>query len=168
MEGAFTDWPWIFEQAMAVLEPGGIIEVHGTDFRPYAQEGEVPEVIQTWITKLYELTEKRGTPIDVTDQYATWMRAAGFENVQKREFAQPLGPWAKDQRQKDIGVLNLEATLNEIEGYTLEPFVEGGWSEEAATVLIACVRHEYQQNYRTNQLRTKLVVATGRKPGGTK
>lgn len=165
MEGAFKNWPWIFEQAMTVLEPGGIIEVHGMDFRPYAQEGEVPEVIQTWIAQLYGLTKRRGTPLDVTGSYETWMRAAGFEDVQKHEFAPPLGAWAKDEKQKVIGGLNLAATLNEIEAYSLEPFVEDGWSVEEATVLIARVRQAYQENCRKNELRTKVVIVTGRKPG---
>ena len=166
MEGAFTNWPWIFEQAMTYLDPGGILEVEGIDFRPYAQQGEVPEVIQTWITELYDLTRKRGTPIDVTGSYEAWITATGFEHVRKHEFVQPLGPWAKDKKQREIGDLNLAATLDGIEAYSMVPFVEdGGWSVEEATVLIASVRHAYQVNWRTNQLHTKVVVVTGRKPG---
>lgn len=168
MEGAFTDWPWIFEQAMTVLEPGGIIEVHGLDFRPYAQEGKVPEEILTWIAQLYDFTEERGRPMDVIGGYQTWMKEAGFEDVQKHEFVQPLGPWPKDKKYKEIGILNLEATLNGIEAYTLEPFREGGWSLQETTLLIALVRHAYQKNWFGNQLHTKLVVVTARKPGGAK
>lgn len=163
MEGAFGDWVGIFNQAMTVLDPGGIIEVHGIDFRPYAQGGEVPEVLRTWITELYRLTEQRGRPIDVTDRYETWMQAAGFKDVRKHEFLQPLGPWAKDERQRGIGAMNLEATLDGVEAYTLVPFIEGGWSELETTVLIARVRQAYWEAWLKERLYTKLVVVTGRK-----
>lgn len=164
MEGAFTDWRSIFRQALTVLEPGGIIEVHGIDFRPYAQEGAVPEVIQKWVRDLHELTEKRGTPIDVTGGYETWMKEAGFGEVQKVILSLPLGRWAADERQKVIGSLNLEATVDGIEAYSMEPFVEGGWSAEEATVLVASVRNAYLENCDKNQLCSKEVVVTGLKP----
>ena len=165
VEGVFTDWPEIFRQAMTVLEPGGIIEIHGLDFHPYAQEGEVPEVIRVWIRALYELTQERGTPVDVTNRYETWLKAAGFDEIQKDTFYLPLGAWPADERQKLIGMLTLEATMEEIEGYSMEPFVKDGWSVDEATVLIARVRSAYLENCGKNQLCSKEVVVTGRKPG---
>lgn len=164
MEGAFTDWPWIFRQAMTVLEPGGLIEVHGLDFHPYAQEGDVPEAIQAWIRVLYEFTQERGTPVDVTSSYATWLKVAGFEEIDQDTFYLPLGAWPVDKKQKWIGKFNLEATMEEIEAYSIEPFVKGGWSLNEVTVLIARVRSAYLENCGKNQLCSKEVVVTGRKP----
>ena len=166
MEGAFTDWPWIFQQAKMVLKPGGIIEVHGRVFQPFAQRGEVPEVIQEWTSMLYELTQERGTPVDVTSDYESWMQEAGFVEIQKHTLSLPLGRWPKSERDKEIGALNLAATMEEIESYSMEPFVEAGWSEEEATVLIAQVRHAYLENCGKNQLYTKVVIVTARKPRG--
>lgn len=166
MEGAFTDWPRIFQQAKMVLKPGGIIEVHGLVFQPFAQQGEIPEAIQDWSRELYKLTRERGTPIDVTSEYETWMQEAGFVEIQKHTLSLPLGRWPKSQRHKEMGALNLAATIEEIESYSMKPFVEAGWSEEEATVLIAQVRHAYLENCGKNQLYTKVVIVTARKPRG--
>lgn len=149
---------------MKVLNPGGIIEVHGLVFHPYAQEGKVPEVIQEWVRELYKLTEKRGTPIDVTSSYKTWMEAAGFEKIRTVSLSLPLGTWAQDERQKETGMLNLEATMWGIEAYSMMPLVEAGWSEVEATVQIAKVRNAYLKNCGENQLYSKVVIFTGRKP----
>ena len=55
----------------------------------------------------------------------------------------PIGPWAKDEKPKELGRWNLLAALDSLAPYTLRLFTHSlGWRKEEMEVFIAKVRKE--------------------------
>ena len=82
------------------------MEMQDFDFRLYhAQQGAeaVPEAIRSWADTMNEASEKMGRPLDVSHLHVTWMKDAGFQDVQEVVMEAPLGHWPKDARMKQIG-----------------------------------------------------------------
>lgn len=52
------------------------------------------------------------------------MRDVGLINVHLRRFKMPIGPWAKDLRMKEAGLLGLVNLLDGIHGLSVKIFTE--------------------------------------------
>lgn len=71
------------------------------------------------------------------------IEAAGFTNVQEKNYKLPLGDWPRNKVLKDAGRLNEQQFRNGMEGFVLALFTSaGGWSVEECQVYLAKVRKE--------------------------
>lgn len=78
-------------------------------------------------------------------KYPTWFEKAGFEDVVLKKFLVPINSWPRDKRQKEIGRVSLENTLNGLEGMSLAVYVRAyGMSAEEVQAELADVRKEFQ------------------------
>lgn len=74
------------------------------------------------------------------------MEAAGFQNVEVREFKLPIGPWPKDAKFKEVGQFQLAAMLEGIDGLTLALWTRFlGWDENEIMVFLAQVKSEFRR-----------------------
>lgn len=66
------------------------------------------------------------TPIDIERTMRGRIEAAGFQNVQEREYKAPIGAWPKHKVYKDAGIMNMMSWKNGTEGM-LDPWWRDGW-----------------------------------------
>jgi hypothetical protein len=92
-----------------------------------------------------EASTKVGVDLQAPLLWPEQLRSVGFTDIHIRWFNWPLGPWAKQARNKTIGRYAL-ADLQEGVGATVALFTKGfGWSDEEFQVLVANVRKEQKE-----------------------
>lgn len=77
-----------------------------------------------------------GRPPAKLENMRSLLEAAGFVDIHTRSIKQPVGPWPKDQRQKQIGAMNLLSMETGIEAYSLATLtrIKGMSKEEVARI----------------------------------
>lgn len=99
--------------------------------------------IMTWDRLFIEACKMLGREDSPGPKLEGWVREAPFKNVVHQHFKIPLGPWAKDAHNKDLGMCNLAQTLEGLDAFTLKLFIGVlGWTREEVVVLLAQVRQE--------------------------
>ncbi|KAL2071258.1 hypothetical protein VTL71DRAFT_12493 [Oculimacula yallundae] len=174
LAGSLKDWPRLLEQAYENLEPGGWFEIveFQMDIRdqrdPDAEGPGMPNLpdsksITMWVRGLHQAAEMIGRTFEVAEHCKRWMEEVGFERVVEQRIKVPLGPWAKNRRQKEIGLYQQQNMLDASSAYGAAHFTRVlGWSNDEFSILSAGVRNEMKD--RSGQLYSNLYVVYGRKP----
>ncbi|KAH6712790.1 putative methyltransferase [Leptodontidium sp. MPI-SDFR-AT-0119] len=115
LAGSLKDWPRLLSQAYDNLEPGGWLEV--VDFELYLKDQRDPDAeapglpvlkdakfCNIWVGGLHEAAEKIGRTFRSADRCKGWMESLGFEGLVEEKIKVPVAPWAKNRRQKEIGL----------------------------------------------------------------
>lgn len=150
MVGSIADWPKLVKNIYDNLNPGGwaeFMEVNG-DF--YSADGTLTEKHAThkWIKMLLDTIETMGRESRIGEKLEGWVQDAGFENIGHHKFLLPIGPWAKDQRYRELGLMNLAQILEGLEAFTMRTFCGVlGWTRTEAEVLLAEVRKELKTTH---------------------
>jgi hypothetical protein len=85
------------------------------------------------------------TLLDAVASYASYLKAAGFEDVVKTRYKLPSGPWPKDKRMKLIRAFEMHNLLRGLSGMSLRMFSKGyGWGREEIEVFLVGVRKDIQ------------------------
>lgn len=98
-----------------------------------------------WMAGFAAACKGMGRDTDVAPTLASLLREGGFPSdlVHARRIKAPLGPWAKDQFHKDLGMMNLILTIDGLEALSLKLFSELlGRTQEEILVETAAVRKE--------------------------
>lgn len=97
-----------------------------------------------WCQLQGEAAAKAGLSLRTSGDFLkSLMRRVGYVDVEVKEFRLPIGPWPKDKRLQDAGLLQLSAMLEGIEGLSLRLFTNySNWTIEELHVLLAKVRAE--------------------------
>jgi hypothetical protein len=70
------------------------------------------------------------------------IRKAGFTDVQEQSYKWPIGPWARDQKYKEAGIVNFQHWLSGMEGWCMWLLTKFGtpepWSKEVSTLDETC------------------------------
>lgn len=87
-----------------------------------------------------------GRSLRVTgDDFKKQMEAAGFQNVEVRKYKLPIGPWPLDPKLKEVGLFQLAAMLEGIDGLTLALWTRFlGWDDKEITVFLQQVKSEFK------------------------
>ena len=73
------------------------------------------------------------------------LRAAGFVNVEVKEFKIPIGTWPADPKLRETGTFQLVALLEGLQGLTLALWTRVlGWSTQEIEVFLSEVRREWK------------------------
>ena len=79
------------------------------------------------------------------DDFKKQMEAAGFQNVEVRKYKLPIGPWTLDPKLKEVGLFQLAAMLEGIDGLTLALWTRFlGWDDKEITVFLHQVKSEFK------------------------
>ena len=98
-----------------------------------------------WNSLLREASDKIGLEHSPGPKLEGWIKKAGFVNVVSQVFKLPLGPWPKEQEQKDIGMWNMSQMQAGAEAFTLHLLCEVlGWTKEDVTALLTKVRGDFR------------------------
>lgn len=121
MLGSFTakQWKGVYEQAYNQLAPGGWIEQVecGLDF--FSDDNTMPadSKMAGWGEMFYAVGRKSEKPMDIFRTMKDSIAAAGFINLQEKEYKIPIGQWPKHPIYKEVGRLALEQFMTGLEGY---------------------------------------------------
>ncbi len=89
----------LFEQSFHFLKPGGWLEMQelGNPIRSDDSSLSPDSALHQWSNNLLDATRRINQATDKPQHYASWMREAGFVNVQMREYKWPTNTWPKRQ-----------------------------------------------------------------------
>ena len=81
------------------------------------------------------------------EEHKATLEAAGFQNVEVRNYKLPIGPWPADKKLKEVGIFQLAAMLEGIDGLTLALWTRFlGWSEREIATFLAKVKLEFRSS----------------------
>ncbi|KAH8724032.1 S-adenosyl-L-methionine-dependent methyltransferase [Phaeosphaeriaceae sp. PMI808] len=133
MLGSIQNWPQLMRQAYEQTAPGGWIELQ--DFQTQAYDEDESAGDDNMVVKFAEVFNqacaKIGRDGSPGRKLESWVKDAGFINIQHEVVKVPIGPWAKDSKLKRIGAIYqinmtdlLDAALlglmTRVENWTLE------------------------------------------------
>jgi SAM-dependent methyltransferase len=142
---AVSDWSRLMKQAYDNLRPGGWVEFQDFDIAFYSDDGSYSPSSDTakFIQLLLQAARESGKVASPGPQLEEWVRGAGFQNLVHQRIKLPVGPWPKEQRQKDIGLFNLVQCIDSLEAFSMRLFTSVlKWEVEEVQVLCAKVRTE--------------------------
>lgn len=146
---AIKDWPAYLAEAYRTTKPGGWIEAQEFDMVALCDDGSMPEdgALVQWHKMFVEGAKLAGIEMRMSAaQLKQYFENAGLINVDVREFKLPLGPWAKDERLREAGLLALGAMLEGVSGLSLAIFTRLlGWEVVELEVLLAKVKAEWRK-----------------------
>lgn len=89
---------------------------------------------------------RAGLCLDTLDTMRGAIEKAGFVDIQEKPYQWPIGPWARDQKYKEAGMVNFQHWLSGMEGWCMWLLTHFGapdpWSKDEVTVYLAKVRSE--------------------------
>ncbi|KAF3480400.1 uncharacterized protein GIQ15_05747 [Arthroderma uncinatum] len=171
--GALDSYPSLLKTAFGYIKPGGYIECHEWDIACYCDDGTLPPpradfqgpyAFQNWLQYCRLSTGNLDRPVFVAHEISTWMKEAGFVDVQERITKVPLNPWPKDPHLKRLGAWSERNWLDGLAAFSYAPFGSRGlgWTQEEIEVFLVDVRKSIQD--RKVHTYQQFHVVTGRKP----
>lgn len=168
--GAFSsdEWAFLYKQCYNHLEPGGWFEQIEMDIRCECDDGSITadSILLTWGPRFFAAGEKLGKSLDITKSMRTSIEEAGFVDVHEETKKWPIGPWPRDKKLKDAGMVNLQHWLAGMEGYSMYLLTKYGdptpWSKEEVLVYVAQMRKTLKSPHIHAYQRAKRIWA--RKP----
>ncbi|KAF2185641.1 S-adenosyl-L-methionine-dependent methyltransferase [Zopfia rhizophila CBS 207.26] len=140
-----SDWPKLVREAYNNVKPGGWVEFQDFNTQYYSEDGTLGPSSNTakWLSLLIDSSCKNGKEPCPGPNLEGLMKDAGFQNVVHQKVKLPIGPWAKDEKQKEIGLFNLVQVLDGLEAFSMR-LMTGvlNWQPEEVEVLCAKVRSE--------------------------
>ncbi|KAF2491236.1 S-adenosyl-L-methionine-dependent methyltransferase [Lophium mytilinum] len=142
---AIQDWPKLIKSAFDNVAPGGFVEFQDWNLKYHSEDGSLTEKheVARWDQILIDLSAQNGREPNPGPLLEGWMKDAGFINVVAKRHKLPIGPWAKDPKQKEIGLFNLCQIIDGLEGFSFRLMTQIlKWSPEEVEVLCGKVRTE--------------------------
>ena len=134
MKGTFTHWEEVYTEIYKSLSPGGWIEVADWDL------GSVPLGLEhtkdptnlpmPTLRKLYagtmEASFRSGRPLGLYYMHPSYLKEAGFEDIQTTHVNVPVGQWSDDEAQKSIGKMMFVLGMETFEPLCLRLLTQWG------------------------------------------
>lgn len=99
--------------------------------------------MEMWGRNFFEAADKFGTPCTTAAKLKTWMREAGFVDIEEHILKLPVGPWPKDKRLKRVGLFEMVNMDEGVEGLSMMAFTRAlNWSPERVHLFLADVRKQ--------------------------
>ncbi|KAJ9148454.1 methyltransferase [Pleurostoma richardsiae] len=167
--GSIKDWAALFREAYRVCKPGGWVESYEASPMMESDDGSVTEgsAMSKWGGFFIEGGRKLSRTFTVVDDdiQQTYMRDAGFVDIDVKNLKVPIGGWTQDAKLKEIGQYVQVALEADYEGYVMYMAGLLGWTEEEVTVYCAQLRREIRSRKYHPFYRQRVVW--GRKPEGS-
>ncbi|KAL2181316.1 S-adenosyl-L-methionine-dependent methyltransferase [Thermothelomyces heterothallicus CBS 202.75] len=169
MQGAFSDWSFIYSQAFACIKPGGWIEVIDWEdflaeenFLSFYPEGSAPYI---FVNALLEAAELAGKPRDSRHLNKNLLTEAGFVDIQDSVYDLGIG----SRENSSYGKFWFFSVITGIEPTALRLLTKYlGWDPDDVRELCEKVAQEIKavadDPDRADAFVVKLRVVVGRKP----
>ncbi|KAL0632849.1 hypothetical protein Q9L58_008278 [Maublancomyces gigas] len=107
--GAIKDWEKLLTEAYKHCRPGGWVDIAEYEMVCFSDDGSVQESMT--LSKFYVLinqaVEKSGRGFHMAKLLGPVLTKIGFTNVHHEIAKGPLGPWAANKKEKEIGAYML-------------------------------------------------------------
>ncbi|CAI7655758.1 unnamed protein product [Penicillium bialowiezense] len=150
MIGSFdpSEWETVYTQCFNNLRPGGWMEQ--LEAKPFLECDDkslpIDNLLRTWGPTLLSCGERAGRPLDTMEKMKERFHRAGFVDIHEKEYKWPIGPWARDQKYKEAGIVNLHHWISGMEGWAMWLLTKFGapepWSHDEVIVYVAKLRAE--------------------------
>ncbi|KAJ5946111.1 hypothetical protein N7454_002950 [Penicillium verhagenii] len=163
-----SEWDVVYKQCYDNIKPGGWIEQLEGQPDIECGDGSLPadNIIRTWGPYTRECARKSGRELNAMLIMTDKIRKAGFVDIQEQEYKWPIGPWPRDKRLKEAGMVNYHHFMSGMEGWCMHLLTKFGspepWSKEEVIVYTSNLRRELKNPRYHTYLRAKRVWA--RKP----
>jgi len=159
------DWPKLVGQCYEHTKPNGFVELQCLLPEPHCDDNSAPSdsgVIK-FSEKICEASEICGWSLREPNNFKTYVKNAGFENVVEVRYKVPTSPWPKDRRMKLIGAFEMQSLLQGASAFSLRSFSKAyGWTQIETEVFLMALRNDCRDlRYHTYY---EFVVVHGRKP----
>ncbi|KAL0636180.1 hypothetical protein Q9L58_004854 [Maublancomyces gigas] len=142
--GAVKNWDKLLGEAYKYCKPGGWIYMAEYEMAIFSDDGTLdnaPE-LQKYYELVSEAAEKTGRSFYMSKRLKPAIERAGFEKVHHQGAKIPLGPWAADRKQKELGAYVLLSAETGFEAFGIQLFtnVLEMKVEDANTLIQATLR----------------------------
>lgn len=140
MYGSVADWPRMYDEIFAHLKPGGWFEQLEVGVVPKSDDGTVgpDSIFAKWGQTSLAAGDAFGKTLRTVDEMRTNLENAGFETVTEHRFKLPLNGWARDRRNREMGMYNQLYLMQGMEGYCMFLLTRYlGWTYEEVKVYVA-------------------------------
>lgn len=148
MTGSFHNINHFFQEAFKNLKPGGYLEMQDMGFPLACDDDTMPPTcaLARHCDYLSEAMDKMGRPLKGTVQgYKKLMEETGFVDIVEVVHKWPTNRWPKDPALKELGMWNMENSLEATQASAMAPFTRAlGWSMEEVEVFLTEVRKDIQ------------------------
>ncbi|KAJ5083679.1 hypothetical protein N7456_013106 [Penicillium angulare] len=123
MIGSFdsSEWERVYQQCYDKLQPGAWFEQF--EIGPFVEsdDGTLPpdSALASWGPMLKACGERAGRSCSIISTMSSNIRRTGFVDVHERVYKWPIGPWPKDERIKEAGVMNFQHWMTGMEGWCM-------------------------------------------------
>lgn len=132
------DWPRFFQQTWDNLNPGGWLETCEVQFPPRRADQDLGNASEKPVSKflkwgdyVYESAAKAGIDARASESFTEQLEAQGFTNISRVDIQWPLRPWPKGKKNKVMGKLLYENTLQAIPAIAMALFTRHlGWTKD--------------------------------------
>ncbi|KAJ5471467.1 hypothetical protein N7530_008824 [Penicillium desertorum] len=134
------------------IRPGGWIEQLEVSPIIETDDGSLPteNILNDWGPNMLGCGERAGRDCDTFDTMARRIRNAGFVDVHEKNYKWPIGPWPRDQKLKEAGIVNFQHWINGIEGWCMWLLTKFGhpqpWDKDEVHVYVAKLRKELKNS----------------------
>lgn len=151
LNGAIAGWDAIYPEAYRCCKPGGWIEhVDVSSIMMSDDDIIIPgSAIDQYGKILVEAGKRFGRSASVSEdgKQEEGIKAAGFVNLQVKEFKMPMSGWPEDPMQKQVGLCGYAAVVSDIEGAIQFHFRQiMGWSTEEIATFGSLIRKEFKES----------------------
>ncbi|KFY02078.1 hypothetical protein V490_00644 [Pseudogymnoascus sp. VKM F-3557] len=127
------------------LTPGGYLEMQCLLPVPNCDDGSAPlqAVIPSSPPKSSKTSQIVGWSLLEPNNFAKYLRKAGFVNVVETRYKVPTGPWLLNRRMKLIGAFETQSLLQGPSAFSLMAFSKVfGWTKEETEVFLVVLRRD--------------------------
>ncbi|KAF4964840.1 hypothetical protein FSARC_7268 [Fusarium sarcochroum] len=165
--GAIPDWGALFKEAFRCCKPGGFIESAEVNPTFYSDDETTYGVtaIQKWNYLCSQGGPAFARNFTEVENDVELLQAAGFVDIQVKDFKIPVGGWAKDPKLRLVGQFLRATIANDLEGYTLvlaQQILK--WPQSEYQLFLMEMRKALKDNSIHGYLYNRFITA--RKPEG--
>ncbi|KAE9370618.1 S-adenosyl-L-methionine-dependent methyltransferase, partial [Stipitochalara longipes BDJ] len=160
----FKDHVPVFKSAFDALRPGGYFEMQDAAIPFRSIDGSMKgTAFERWLGLVKEGTHALGRDFGKVPNYKSYFEAVGFVDIVEKQFAWPIGSWAKDPRMKMLGAWVQEDVLTGLHGWSAAVLTRGlGMSSQEVETLLTEVKSDINSNWLHTYI--PIFIVYGRKP----
>ena len=154
MLGSLSSFYDLMTRSKSYLKPGtGWLECLELDIGPFCDDGTMPKnwPMEEYCHYLIEGSKRvvPPRPMDTANKIGTWMRQAGYVDVQERIDKMPFNAWPRDPFLKRLGRGWEQHLVHGVAAWSYKIFGERGlgWTREKIEIYLVDVRKAVRDRY---------------------
>ncbi|KAL2162268.1 hypothetical protein VTH06DRAFT_7181 [Thermothelomyces fergusii] len=156
----------LLRRIMHHLKPGGYFEIQEFVASLQSDDGtltpETPYAFRDYVNFLIAGLRVLGSDAHAVLRMPERMRAAGFEDVQRKTHKCPLGAWPRDRRLRSCGLYFRTSIMDGLRGLSQRPLTALGWTPLQIEMFLVEVRKALMESGVHAYLPMHMIY--GRKP----